>query len=121
MPSGHPALLVALVAVPLGAGALLALTGRRADRLAPPLSVVLAAVVLALAVAAAVLRPAVDAPLVAGIRAGLAVDGLSATLVLTVGGVLLAVLLVAAGEPELRTGRFAGLMLLFAGAMLVTV
>ncbi|WP_433281997.1 proton-conducting transporter membrane subunit [Pseudonocardia xinjiangensis] len=121
MPSGYPALLVALVAVPLAAGALLALAGRRADRLAAPVSVVLAAVVLALAGAAAVLRPALDAPLVAGIRAGLAVDGLSATLVLTVGGVLLGVLLVAAGEPGLRTGRFAGLMLLFAGAMLVTV
>jgi NADH-quinone oxidoreductase subunit L len=121
MSSGCPALLWGLVAVPLGAGALLALAGRRADRFAAPVSAMLAAVVVALAVATAVLRPAVDAPLLAGIRAGLAVDGLSATLVVTVGGALLAVLLVASGEPELRTGRFTGLMLLFAGSMLVTV
>jgi NADH-quinone oxidoreductase subunit L len=115
------ALLWSLVAVPLAAGAVLALAGRRADRFAAPVSVVLAAVVLALAVAAAAVRPSADAPLFAGIRAGLAVDGLSATMVVTVAGALLAVLLVAAGEPGLRTGRFVGLMLLFAGAMLVTV
>ncbi|GAA3081208.1 hypothetical protein GCM10010464_51590 [Pseudonocardia yunnanensis] len=115
------ALLWSLVAVPLGAGGLLALAGRRADRVAAPVSVLLAAVVLALAIAAAALRPTADAPLFAGIRAGLAVDGLSATMVVTVAGALLAVLLVAAGEPGLRTGRFVGLMLLFAGAMLVTV
>ena len=119
MPSS--ALLWSLVAVPLAAGAVLALAGRRADRFAAPVSVVLAAVVLALAVAAAAVRPSADAPLFAGIRAGLAVDGLSATMVVTVAGALLAVLLVAAGEPGLRTGRFVGLMLLFAGAMLVTV
>jgi NADH-quinone oxidoreductase subunit L len=115
------ALLWSLVAVPLGVGGLLALAGRRADRFAAPVSVLLAAVVLALAVAASALRPSSDAPLFAGIRAGLAVDGLSATMVVTVSGALLAVLLVAAGEPGLRTGRFVGLMLLFAGAMLVTV
>ena len=119
MPSS--ALLWSLVAVPLAAGAVLALSGRRADRFAAPVSVVLAAVVLSLAVAAAAVRPSADAPLFAGIRAGLAVDGLSATMVVTVAGALLAVLLVAAGEPGLRTGRFVGLMLLFAGAMLVTV
>jgi NADH-quinone oxidoreductase subunit L len=119
MPSS--ALLWSLVAVPLTAGGILALAGRRADRVAAPASVLFAAVVLALAVAAAAVRPTADAPLFAGIRAGLAVDGLSATMVVTVAGALLAVLLVAAGEPGLRTGRFVGLMLLFAGAMLVTV
>jgi NADH:ubiquinone oxidoreductase subunit 5 (subunit L)/multisubunit Na+/H+ antiporter MnhA subunit len=110
-----------LIAAPLGVGGLLALAGRRADRIAAPVSIVLAVLVLVDAVLAAVLRPAVDAPLLAGIRAGLAVDGLSAVLIVTVGVALLAVLLFAAGEPVLRTGRFTGLMLLFAGAMLVTV
>jgi NADH:ubiquinone oxidoreductase subunit 5 (subunit L)/multisubunit Na+/H+ antiporter MnhA subunit len=114
-------LLWSLVAVPLLAGAGLAVAGRRADRLAPAAGVLVAAAVLALAIAAAVTRPAVDAPLLAGIRAGLAVDGLSALMVVTVAGATLAVLGYAAGEAELRTARFVGLMLLFAGAMLVTV
>ncbi|MHA6616727.1 NADH-quinone oxidoreductase subunit 5 family protein [Pseudonocardia sp. DLS-67] len=110
-----------LVAVPLLAGALLSAAGRRADRVAPGAGVLVAVAVLALAIVAAVTRPAVDAPLVAGIRAGLAVDGLSALMVVTVAGATLAVLVHAAGAPDLRTARFAGFMLLFAGAMLVTV
>jgi NADH-quinone oxidoreductase subunit L len=110
-----------LVAVPLVTGAFLSGSGRRADRVAPAAGVLVAAAALALAIVAAVTRPAVDAPLVAGIRAGLAVDGLSALMVVTVAGATLAVLAHAAGEPELRTARFAGFMLLFAGAMLVTV
>jgi NADH:ubiquinone oxidoreductase subunit 5 (subunit L)/multisubunit Na+/H+ antiporter MnhA subunit len=114
-------LLWSLVAVPLVAGSLLAVAGHRADRLAPAAGVGLAAVVVALAVAAALARPAVDAPLLAGIRAGLAVDGLSALLVVTVAGVALAVLGFAAGEPELRTARFVGLVLVFVAAMLATV
>jgi NADH:ubiquinone oxidoreductase subunit 5 (subunit L)/multisubunit Na+/H+ antiporter MnhA subunit len=110
-----------LIAVPLLAGALLALSGRRVDPLAPALGVGVSVMVLGLAVAAAVLRPVTGAPLFAGIRAGFAVDALSAVLVLTVAGVLLAVLVFAAGEPELQTGRFTGLMLVFAAAMLATV
>src|SRR5262245_60354440 len=110
-----------LVATPLLAGALLSVAGRRADRVAPVAGVLVAAAALALAIAAAVARPSVDAPLVAGVRAGLAVDGLSALMVVTVAGATLAVLACAAGEAELRTARFAGFMLLFAGAMLVTV
>ncbi|OLT05739.1 NADH dehydrogenase [Pseudonocardia sp. CNS-004] len=106
---------------PAARGAGLALAGRRVDRVAPAAGVVVAAAVLALAVAAALTRPAVDAPLVAGIRAGLAVDGLSALMVVTVAAATLAVLGYAAGEAELRTARFVGCMLLFAGAMLVTV
>ena len=54
-----------------------------------------------------------------GVRFGLRVDGLSAVMVVTVSVVLLAVLVFATGE--LRTARFLGFMLLFAGAMLVTV
>jgi NADH-quinone oxidoreductase subunit L len=116
-----PLLLWSLVAVPLLVGALLAVAGRRADRAAPAAGVLVAAGVLALAIAAAFARPVVDAPLVAGIRAGLAVDALSALMVVTVAGATLAVLVFAAGEAELRTARFVGFVLLFAGAMLVTV
>ncbi|MFR9802376.1 NADH-quinone oxidoreductase subunit L [Pseudonocardia sp. RS010] len=110
-----------LIALPLLAGALLALGGRRAEPLAPALGTGVSVAVLALAVLAAVTRPATDAPLFAGIRAGFAVDGLSAVLVVTVAVVLVAVLVFAAGEAELRTGRFTGLMLVFAAAMLATV
>jgi NADH-quinone oxidoreductase subunit L len=114
-------MLWSLVAAPLLAGALLTVAGRRADRAAPAAGVLVAAAALAFAITAAVTRPAVDAPLVAGIRAGLAVDGLSALMVVTVAGATLAVLAYAAGEADLRTARFVGFMLLFAGAMLVTV
>jgi NADH-quinone oxidoreductase subunit L len=110
-----------LIAVPLLAGGLLATAGRRADRAAPVVGVLVAAATLALASAAAVARPVAGAPLLAGIRAGLAVDGLSALMVVTVAGATLAVLVFAAGETELRTARFVGFILLFAGAMLVTV
>lgn len=114
-------LLWSLIGLPLAGGGLLALAGHRADRAAPGVGLVIAAVTAALAVAAAVRRPVVDAPFLVGIRTGLAVDDLSALMVVTVAGATLAVLCFAAGEGDLRTGRFVGLMLLFAGAMLVTV
>ena len=112
-----------LVTVPLGAGAALAGTGRRANRFAPRLGVAVAALTLVLAIAAALRRPEARAPLLAGIDARLAVDGLSAILVVTVAAVTLAVLVFATGEfgPDEARARFSGLMLLFAGAMLVTV
>lgn len=70
-------LLWLLVAVPLIGGGLLALAGQRGDRAAAELGVILAAATVAVAVAVAFTRPTVSAPLLAGIRAGLAVDGLS--------------------------------------------
>ncbi|GAA0958301.1 NADH-quinone oxidoreductase subunit L [Actinocorallia libanotica] len=109
-----------LPALPMAAGGLLALGGRRADRPAPAVAVAVAAVTTALAVAAAVLRPSVRAPMLAGLPVGMAVDGLSAVLVVTVAAVALAVLVFAAGEMP-PSGRFFGLMLVFAAAMLVTV
>ncbi|MFY1672717.1 NADH-quinone oxidoreductase subunit L [Plantactinospora sp. WMMB334] len=151
-----------LIAVPLAAGATLAVAGRRADRIAAPAAVTVSIVTLGLVGAAAVRRPAASAPLFAGIEAAVRVDGLSAVMVLAVAAVTVAVLLFAAADPELsgghraepaethdRTGgrrsgarqqrrprgdghpadprpeagrgRFFGLMLLFAGAMLTTV
>ena len=112
-----------LPAVPLASGTALAVAGMRVTRAAPAAGALTAAVTLALACAAAVLRPAASAPLFTGIAAAVRVDGLSAVLVVTVAAVTLAVLVFAAGEFEAgeNRGRFFGLMLLFAGAMLVTV
>ncbi|WP_030871963.1 NADH-quinone oxidoreductase subunit L [Streptomyces sp. NRRL S-37] len=117
------AVLWLLIALPLGAGAVLALTGPRRNRLVPGIAATVAAVTLGAAIAAAVTRPAASAPLFAGMEAGLAVDGLSAVMVVTVAAVTLAVLVFATGEFAAgeNRGRFFGLMLLFAGAMLVTV
>ncbi|MFH9821460.1 NADH-quinone oxidoreductase subunit L [Streptomyces sp. NPDC017230] len=112
-----------LIAVPLGTGAVLCLAGRGVNRAAPLLGATAALVTLGLAVAAAVTRPEASAPLFTGMRAGLAVDGLSAVMVITVAAVTLGVLAFSAGEfgHSENRGRFFGLMLLFAGAMLVTV
>ena len=113
----------ALVAVPLGTGGLLGAAGRRGDPVAAAVGVAAAVVTLALAAAAAVARPAGSAPLLSGIDAAVAVDGLSAVMVLTVAGVTAAVLGYSVGEFAAKPGaaRFFGLMLLFAGAMLLTV
>ncbi|MFF5045001.1 hypothetical protein [Streptomyces nigra] len=91
-------LLWLLISVPLGAGAVLGLGGRATDRSAPLLAVAAALATLGLAVAGAVTRPEASAPLFTGMRAGLAVDGLSAVMVVTVAAVALAVLAYSAGE-----------------------
>jgi NADH:ubiquinone oxidoreductase subunit 5 (subunit L)/multisubunit Na+/H+ antiporter MnhA subunit len=117
------AVLWAMVAVPLATGLALIGVGRRADRIAGPAAVAAAAGTVGTSIAVATARPRAQMPLLAGIPARLAVDGLSAVMVLVVSAVTLAVLLYALGEfgaGEARA-RFFGLMLLFAGAMLVTV
>ncbi|WP_128377258.1 NADH-quinone oxidoreductase subunit L [Streptomyces cavernae] len=117
------ALLWALVAAPLGSGALLLAVGRRADRMAAGLALAVAAAATGLAVAVAFRHPAAEAPLLDGLPVRLAVDGLSGLLAVTVTAVTLAVLVFSAAEfgaGEARA-RFFGLMLLFAGSMLVTV
>jgi NADH-quinone oxidoreductase subunit L len=121
--TGPPWLAWLLPAVPLAAGAVLAATGRRVNAAAPWIGVAAAAVTLALACAAAAARPAAAAPLFAGIPAAVGVDGLSAVMVVMVAAVTLAVLVFAAGDlgPGENLGRFFGLMLVFAGAMLITV
>ncbi|MFC4003693.1 proton-conducting transporter membrane subunit [Prauserella oleivorans] len=116
-------MLWSLAGVPLVAGSLLLVCGRRADPSAAPVAVAATVLTLVLSVVVAVQRPAVSASYVEGISFGLRVDGLSAVMVVTVSVVLLAVLVFAAGElgrDEARA-RFFGFMLLFAGAMLVTV
>ncbi|MBC9725044.1 NADH-quinone oxidoreductase subunit L [Streptomyces sp. TRM68367] len=117
------ALLWLLAGIPLITGGVLAVAGRAANRVAPAVGVAAAVATLGLAIATAVDRPTASAPLFAGIEAGLRVDGLSAVMVITVAAVTTAVLVFSAGQLD-RTqdrGRFFGLMLLFAGAMLVTV
>ncbi|MEU0022690.1 proton-conducting transporter membrane subunit [Streptomyces rochei] len=117
------ALLWALVALPLTVGTLLAVAGRPADRYAPGAAVGTAVAALGLAVAVAFEHPRVEAPLLEGLPAGLAVDGLSGLMVVTVTAVTAAVLLFSVADigPGEARARFFGLMLLFSGAMLTTV
>jgi NADH:ubiquinone oxidoreductase subunit 5 (subunit L)/multisubunit Na+/H+ antiporter MnhA subunit len=112
-----------LFAVPLAVGAVLAAAGKRVNAAAPRIGAAAAAITLGLASAAAAVRPSAAAPLFAGIPAAVGVDGLSAVMVITVAAITLAVLVFAVGEfdPSENRGRFFGLMLIFAGAMLVTV
>lgn len=116
-------LLWALVAVPLGIGTVLAVSGRKADRYAPWVALAAAGATVVLAVLVAFDQPAVRAPLLEGLPFGLAVDGLSGLMVVTVSAVTLAVLVFSVADvgPGAARARFFGLMLLFCGAMLVTV
>jgi NADH:ubiquinone oxidoreductase subunit 5 (subunit L)/multisubunit Na+/H+ antiporter MnhA subunit len=118
---GEGWLLWALIALPLGSGVLLAAAGRAADRIASRAAVAVAAAVTVLACLAAARRPAAGAPLLEGLPVRLAVDGLSACMVVTVAAVTLLVLVFSAAGPEEARARFFGLMLLFAGAMLTAV
>ncbi|MBW0109983.1 NADH-quinone oxidoreductase subunit 5 family protein [Pseudonocardia saturnea] len=112
--------LAALVAVPVLSGLGLLVAGRPATRIAAPVAISATGITLVLAVLVAVGRPAVSMPLLAGIDTGLAVDGLSAVMVLVVSAVALGVVVFAAAELDARH-RFFGLLLVFVGAMLVTV
>ncbi|MCC5577728.1 NADH-quinone oxidoreductase subunit L [Microtetraspora sp. AC03309] len=116
-------LLPGLPGLPGVVGALMAVGGRGTQRFAPTVAVMVATATLVLAVLTAVTRPTTSVPLFAGLRSGARVDGLSAVMVVTVSAVALAVLVFATGEmrAEESCGRFFGLMLLFTGAMLVTV
>lgn len=112
--------LVGLVAVPVLTGLALLIVGRPAGRVAAPVAIVATAVTLVLALLVVAGRPAVATPLLAGIEAGLAVDGLSAVMVLVVAAVALAVAVFAIADVTARH-RFFGLLLVFVGAMLITV
>ncbi|NNJ07089.1 NADH-quinone oxidoreductase subunit L [Streptomyces sp. PKU-MA01144] len=113
----------ALVGLPLVSGVLLCLGGRRADRVAPAAAVFVAAAGIVLAVTAAYAQPRAGAPLLQGAAFGLAVDGLSGLMVVTVTAVAALILLFSTADvgPDQARARFFGVMLLFVGAMLVTV
>lgn len=120
------AVLWALPLLPLVVGGLLAVAGvlrPAVDRVAFPVAGSTAATVLVLALVAARERPSVRAPFAAGTDVALAVDGLSAVMVVTVAAVTLVVLLWSSADlrPGAARARFAGLLLLFTGAMLLTV
>lgn len=109
-----------LVVLPALVGATLGLGGRRADRVAGPASISTAAVVLALAVAVAVRRPEVAVPFVLGTPFALAVDTLSAVVLVTVAAVTVLVLAFALGDVRASPARFHGLMLVFVAAVALT-
>jgi len=112
-----------LVGLPAAVGVVLLVSGRRADAIAAPCAVAALGLALVAAVVAAVTRPSASVPMLPGIPAGLAVDGLSSAAVITVTAVAAVVVLFASAElgVEEARGRFFGLLLLFAAAMLVTV
>lgn len=118
--------LAALVIVPALVGVLLLVSGRRADRAAWPVSLLTTLVLVGLGAVAVWQRPSLSLPflgVVEGGEFGLAVDGLSAVLVVTVTVVSLLVTAFAAVDVpghEARA-RFFGYLLLFVAAMLATV
>ncbi len=113
-------MLAALVILPAVVGAVLTLSGRRAEKLAAPTAIGTAAIALMLAILVAFERPSVSMPFVAGAPFALAVDALSAMVVPTVAAVTLLVLIFAAGDIESARPRFFGLMLLFVAAVSIT-
>ncbi|QDG63760.1 proton-conducting transporter membrane subunit [Pseudarthrobacter sp. NIBRBAC000502771] len=114
-------LLILLIGIPAGAGTALAVAGRKADRVAPLVSVAISVLVLVAASAAAALRPALWVRFLAGAGFGLDVDDLSALLLPAVAAVAFLVLVYAAAADIAGPARFHGLMLVFIAAVLVTL
>ena len=114
------ALLWSVAVVPAAVGAMLCLFGRRADRPAPTVAVLTAGLVLAGAIAVAVFRPHTAVAFLPGAPFGLAVDGLSAVVLVTVASVTFLVLLFSAADIRESRARFFGLMLLFAASVAIT-
>ncbi|SCF06749.1 NADH:ubiquinone oxidoreductase subunit 5 (chain L)/Multisubunit Na+/H+ antiporter, MnhA subunit [Micromonospora viridifaciens] len=114
------AALWSLVTGPAGAGIGLATT-RRAEPIAVPLSLAVAAASVVASIVVAVARPSVSVPFLAGVDFALTVDGLAALLTPMLAGVTLLVLAAATGEIRRSRARFHGLMLLFAASAALTV
>ncbi len=120
--TGQPmieATLWAVALLPAVVGSALCLVLPR-SRAAVALSVSTAAVVTALAVVVAVQRTSVSVAFVAGMPFSLAVDALSAVVLVTVAVVALLVLIFASADVTEAPARFHGLMLLFLAAVVVT-
>ncbi|WP_238886078.1 proton-conducting transporter transmembrane domain-containing protein [Mycobacterium sp. IDR2000157661] len=112
-----------LVGIPAVAGVALLLNHLRrpgADRLASVVSVATSAVVAALSAVVAVRRPTVSVPFMAGTDLTLGVDALTATVVPAVAAITVLVLVFAVGDGAVGGGRFHGLMLVFAAAVMLT-
>lgn len=119
MSTGPQLLLWLLIVVPAMVGIAL-LLGCRGERFAAGISLSAAAVVMALSVVVAVARPAAVVAFVDGAQFGLRVDALSAAVIPAVAAVTLLVLVFSAGDVRDDSGRFHGLMLLFASAVMLT-
>ena len=116
------AFLVAAVALPAVAGAVLLLGGRRADGAAPLAAVIAAAATLGVSVTAVAVRAApVAAPLMVDGPLQLQTGGLTGVLLPMVTAVALLVIAFAAAQRTSPAARFHGLMLLFLAAVVVTV
>ncbi|MBC7724316.1 MAG: NADH-quinone oxidoreductase subunit L [Burkholderiaceae bacterium] len=115
------AVLVALAFLAAPCGVALLVIGHRADRVAPGISLGITAATLAAAIVAFIARPSVSLGFISPTGATLAVDGLSAVLLLTVTAVTLLVLVFAVAEKTAPAARFHGLMLIFSAAVVVTV
>ena len=113
--------LLMMPALPAATGAVLALFGKRVDRLAPTVSITIATLTSALAAWVAVARPSVAVPFMAGTDFAFKVDGLAAYVLPAVSVVTVITLIVATAEVRTAPARFHGLMLLFAAAALMTV
>lgn len=116
-------MLWALPSLPLAIGLLLLASGRRGDRPATMIAIAALLATAGLAVWAAAARPEAALPWLAGLPLTLAVDGLSAVMVLAVTTVALAVLVYGAQElaPDDARARCFGFLLVFVAAMLLTV
>ncbi len=111
-----------LVGLPATAGLALLVAGRRAEREAAAVGIVVAGVVAVLAaLLAATVRGTTSVPFLVVSRLGLRVDGLAALTAMTVGVIALLVLVVALGEISAGRWRFFGLMLVFVAAVMLTV
>ncbi|NUR30231.1 MAG: NADH-quinone oxidoreductase subunit L [Catenulispora sp.] len=108
-----------LVLLPAVAGGVLALAFR-AERVAVPVALATAGLDVVASVVVALERPRVSVSFVQGADFTLAVDGLSALVVLTLTVVTLLVLVFSAGDIAESRPRFYGLMLLFAAAAALT-
>ncbi|WP_084039865.1 proton-conducting transporter transmembrane domain-containing protein [Mycobacterium avium] len=108
-----------LILAPAVAGATL-LLGRRFERYAAAISVTTAAVMLVLSVVVSFARPELAVAFMAGAEFALRIDALAAVVVPMVAAVTQLVLVFAAGDIREAPGRFHGLMLLFASAVVVT-
>ena len=114
-------LLWAVPGLPALTGAALTLLRPSSHRVVWSAALAVAAVTVALAVMSLLTGPAVAAPFMLGSVFGLAVDPLAGTVLVTVAVVALLVLVFAAADVAESPARFAGLMLLFVAAVLVTV
>ncbi len=112
-----------LAGLPLAGGLGLLVGARRLDRSAAAVAAGICSIGLVLAIAVSFGNPSVSVAMFVGIPAGLAVDGLSAVLVITVSVVALAVVTFSAGDlgPDQSRARYYGLILIFVAGMLITV